>query len=320
MKHLLPSILLLMMLPVTYGQEQVAYNQYFVDYTLMNPALIGRYNCYTISLAHHHQWLGLPGAPNTQLLYAQGRIGPNHFKASNYHGLGAKLMKDRNGPGGTFAVSATYAYHILLARHQDIHLSLALAGFAEQHYLDQSGFDNYASDPAVSGGRESFIRPDADFAFLLYSPKYFLGGTAANLIPSAGSFSQPPATPKYTRTYFFLGGMRLDSPDDDLAFQPVIAFKWNDQLHQQLDINLKVLYAERVWGGLSYRRTMDELPGRSKALAAALGMVWEHLYINYGYEAGFNGLQWKSWGSHQLRLGWRICRAGKVMVPCPAYH
>ena len=301
------------------GQDLPVFNQYFTDYTLLNQALIGLHNCYSINISDQHQWFGISGAPNTQILYANGRFGWDNRNEKKYHGLGAILMRDQNGPYAQLGFSGIYSYHLLISESRKAYISFALTGILSQSSLDQTGFNNYTNDPAVTGERLRTWNPDATVAMAIYNPDFFAGITIANILPQISTLSEPVPADINPRHYFFIAGYRLYNYNRDITFEPALVLKLTENIQNQVDINLKVIFENIFWTGLSYRHNLDNFPGSMITLIPAAGITIRNFSINYAFGMGFNNLQSHSLGSHYFQLTWKLCKESRGEVPCPVF-
>lgn len=300
------------------GQELPLFNQYFSDYTLVNPALTAVNNCYSVNIADNHQWLGIENAPNTQALYANGRFNPKRQDIKNYHGIGAMIARDENGPFREFNISGTYSFHLLISESRKTHLSFALSALLYQSSLDESGFNNYTNDPLVTGERISVWYPDFVLAAAVYNPSYFAGITIADFLTTMSGVFEP-AENEISRTSFFLiAGYRFRKKHD-LVLEPSVVYKLNGTFQNQADFNIKAIYKKVMFAGISYRHNLDDFPGATVNLIPAVGVAIKNLNINYAFGIGFNNLQGQSMGSHFLHLSWKFCKEEKGAVPCPDF-
>ena len=301
------------------GQDIPVYNQYFSDYSLICPALTGKDNCYAIGLADQHQWLGIEGAPNTQAIYGTGQFGSSDKGATSYHGLGLLIARDANGPYSALRISGTYSFHVLISEAHKMHLAFALVPSFSQSVLNQGDFLNYNNDPAITGEHLTVWNPNAGISAALYNSNYFAGVSAMDLLPQLSYLSDPVATDRNSRQYFFIAGYRFHNRQNNLVFEPSAVFRFNELISKQVDLNLKVFYKEFFWSGISYRHNMDVIPGSTINILPVIGVFIKNLQLSYVFDFGFKSLQNRSLGSHYIYIGWRLCKESKGSVPCPVY-
>ncbi|MBN2213458.1 MAG: PorP/SprF family type IX secretion system membrane protein [Bacteroidales bacterium] len=300
------------------AQELPVFDLYLHDNTLLNPAFRGRENCRVISLADHHQWLGIKDAPNTQVLNAYGRFYLPHGSTDTWHGLGIRLCRDVNGAYQHMNLGGTYAFHVRLPGKGKTALSMGIEAMARQYILDQTGFGNIDYDPVIGGNRINAVSPAFNLGIALYHPGFYAGITVADLLPPLANVTS--AEPVYKgRHYFLTAGQKINSRSDVFIFEPSMVIKMNESLHKQIDIGINISYRQKFWFGLSYRHNLDRFPGRSLSLIPFAGYRHGNFQASYAFLSGFNPLTFQSYGSHELMLSWRLCRKEMHALPCPVY-
>ena len=301
------------------GQDIPVYNQYFSDYSLICSALTGKDNCYAIGLTDQHQWLGIEGAPNTQAVYGSGKFGSSDKGATSYHGLGLLIARDANGPYSVMRISGTYSFHVLISEARKMHLAFALIPSFSQSVLNQGDFLNYNNDPLITGEHLSVWNPNAEISAAVYNSYYFAGASVMDIFPQISYLSDPVEADRNSRQYFIIGGYRFHNRQNNMTFEPSAVFRFNEHTSKQLDLNLKVYSKEIFWSGISYRYSLDAIPGSTINILPTIGVFIKNLELSYTFDLGFKGLQNRSLGSHYIYLGWRLCKENRGSIPCPVY-
>ncbi len=301
------------------GQDIPVPNQYFSDYSLICPALIGKDNCNAIALADQHQWLGIEGAPNTQAIYGTGQFGSSDRNTTRYHGLGLLIARDANGPYSAMQISGTYSFHVLISEARKMHLSFALTPSFSQNSLNQGDFLNYNNDPTITGEHLTVWNPNTGISAAVYNSAYFAGAAVLDIFPQLSYLSEPVETDRNSRQYLFIAGYRFQNRQQNLTFEPSAVFRFKEVISKQVDLNLKVFYKELFWSGLSYRHNLDALPGSTINILPTVGVFIKNLQLSYAFDIGFKGLENRSMGSHYIYLGWNLCKESRGSVPCPVY-
>jgi len=153
-------------------------------------------------------------------------------------------------------------------------------------------------DDAVTYTKESAIIPDADFGALLYSNDYFVGLSIAQLFQweiSLGSYNWE--TNKMVRHYFINGGYNL-RVNDNMEIQPSLFLRSTEQSPTQFDINIKGMYKNMYWLGISYRN--------ANSVVALLGIKIDKYLLGYSYDCTFSNLINYSTGSHEIVIGYNF--------------
>lgn len=301
------------------AQELPVYDLYLHDINLINPAFRGHENCRTISMADHHQWLGIKDAPNTQVIIAYGRFYLSQGSTGTWHGLGATFYRDVNGAFQQLNLGGSYAFHIQLSGSGSTALSMGIEAFARQYILDESGFENTSFDPVITGTRINALSPAFNMGIAFYNQQFLAGITVADLLPSINHITAQEPVYK-ERHYFVTAGYKITGSSGIFEYEPFVVLKINESLYKQIDLNIRALYREKLWFGLSYRHNMDRLPGTALFLVPSAGYRSGNIKISYACRIGFSRLTFQSYLSHELMLSWGLCRNRKGALPCPAYE
>jgi type IX secretion system PorP/SprF family membrane protein len=301
------------------AQELPVYDLYIHDINLINPAFRGRENCQIISLADHHQWLGIKDAPNTQVITAYGRFYLSQGTTATWHGLGAQFYRDANGAYQQINLGISYAFHVRLPGSGNRALSMGIEALTRQYMLDETGFENISFDPVITGTRINAMSPAFNLGIAFYNQQFLTGITVADLLPSINHIAAQEPVYK-GRHYFVTAGYKIAGSSGIFEFEPYVVLKINESLYKQVDLNIKALYREKLWFGLSYRHNMDHLPGTALFLVPSAGYLSGNIQASYACRFGFNRLTFQSYLSHELMLSWRLCQKRMGALPCPAYE
>ena len=303
---------------VSWTQDLPVFNEYFLDYELLNPAFTGMQNCYAAGIIDHHQWLGVKEAPNTQIAFARGRFTLTGI--TRYHGLGLLLVRDQNGSYRNLNAALQYSYHLTLSEIRKIHLSLGLSASVNQELLDEGEFYNYNYDPVINGTRLSAWNPDLAVGIGVINQRFFGGISASHLLPALSYVSDPQPADYNSRLYILFAGMRIKPDNHTVEVEPSLAFILDEVFYSHLDLNTKIVIKSDYWLGISLRKYMEHEFQGTFAVFPSGGITIRNLEIAYSYYHDFSAFSRHSYGSHSLMLRWKHCRGSKGTVPCPAYN
>ncbi|MBL4652832.1 MAG: PorP/SprF family type IX secretion system membrane protein [Flavobacteriales bacterium] len=76
---------------------------------LYNPAVAGNKPYVDFRLQHKSQWLGIEGAPNTQILSIHSSVDKKNY------GLGGFIYNDKAGVLSNTGLNLSYSYHLKLS-------------------------------------------------------------------------------------------------------------------------------------------------------------------------------------------------------------
>ena len=314
MRKYLTIIVFFSLIPLSLWSQQVPlYNQYMFNGFLLNPALAGSEGYTTYSLTAREQWIGFENSPKTYALSYQTRLlrkrftisrnpdGTTKYKKgrSGRVGLGGYAFNDRNGLIDRTGLQFTYAYHIHMGTSR---LSFGLSGVAYQFRIDwnkageaQSIFRD-PGDPLMGSLNRVLYVPDANVGVHYTSEQFFTGVSITQLFESllkiGGNGSKAYANYRMKRHYFLTAGTLREIKRTDWEIEPSVLLKGTEDLFFQFDINLRMIYDKKYWGGISFRT--------NNALIGLLGLQVNRLYFGYAFDYAFNRINQHSFGSHEL--------------------
>lgn len=322
-------ILGLMLLPwLAQGQQLPMYSQYMNNPLVINPAVAGSENYTSLRFTSRQQWVGIAGAPSTQVLSLHSRIGQSNFYDnkgyvnketefddkgnivqkrglifSGKEAIGGVLYNDKNGPISKTGVQLMYAFHFPLNSMRDRFnkapmLSFGLAASFMQFTFDGSKVTLFdAGDPVITGAKESSFVPDVNIGAYLYTKEYYAGISAAQLIQPKISFEGSNSKDnKIVRHYFFTAGYKYETYQE-FILEPSIMVKATEYVPVQVDITGR-MYVKTLNFGLSYRTNND--------IVLHFGTKVGRYYLAYSFDYSFANIIQYSSGSHEIVLGYNF--------------
>ncbi|TBX69484.1 type IX secretion system membrane protein PorP/SprF [Flavobacterium silvisoli] len=315
----------------SYSQEGLpVYSDYLSDnYYLLHPSMAGAANCAKLRLTARQQWFGQQDAPALQTISMNGAVGERS-------GAGIIVFNDKNGYHSQTGLKLTYAHHIMFSRDNvDLNqLSFGMSAGFVQSNLDESTFytNDPTYDPNVFGSiqKASYFNVDigASYNFL----DFYLHFTVKNALASDRKLYSD-REPVNLRRAILSAGYTFGDPDA-ILWEPSVMFQLVTQTQEKtVDLNLKA-YKElefgKLWGGLSYRRSLDGaqyVEGNSVAdqklqyVTPILGVNFKNYMFAYTYSYLLGNVNFDKGGFHQITLGINLfCKPEKYHCNCPAIN
>jgi type IX secretion system PorP/SprF family membrane protein len=324
-------VLLFTVTQLSFSQEGLpVYSDYLSDnYYLLHPSMAGAANCTKVRLTARQQWFGQEDAPALQTLSMNGSLGERS-------GGGIIVFNDKNGYHSQTGMKLTYAHHIMFSRdYVDLNqLSFGMSVGFVQNNLDESTF--YANDPTfdpiVFGDiqRATYFNVDigASYNFL----DFYVHATVKNALASDRELYTDKEPVNLRR--FILNSGYTFGDSDKIVWEPSFMFQLVTLTQEKtLDLNLKA-YKEldfgRLWGGLSYRRSLDGaqyVRGNGVAdqklqyLTPIVGVNFKDFMVSYTYSHLIGDVKFDNGGFHQITLGINLfCKREKYHCNCPAIN
>ena len=308
------------------------YSDYLTDnYYLIHPSMAGVANCAKVRLTARQQWFGQDDAPNLQTLSINGRIGDTPSA------IGAIVYTDKNGYHSQTGAYFTYAHHLMFSRNEiDLNmLSFGLSAGIIQYKLDETAFLSEGFDPIIAGVEQSATNFNVDLGLSYQFIDFYAHATIKNLLKNDGiNFNEQGLSYNNLRTYLFSLGNVFSPYGSDWSYEPSVMFMYKDATEEaSFDLNAKV-YKQmdfgKVWGGLSYRRSLDGAEFNNGSgvnsqklqyFTPFLGVDYNSFVFAYTYSYQANSVVFNNGGFHQLTLGYNFnCRREKYDCNCPAIN
>ncbi|WP_181305562.1 type IX secretion system membrane protein PorP/SprF [Rufibacter sp. XAAS-G3-1] len=329
-KNIGAFLVLLLLTAPAWGQQRPQYSQYMINSYLLNPAITGIEDYTEVKIGTRQQWVGLEGAPKTYHVSAHtplnkqvasirnaGKgitstrtVNKNRFsRAYPHHGVGIQAISDRTGPLRRTNVNLTYAYHLPITR--TITVSMGASAGILRNSINPGEATFTSPDPAISSDYVNRNYFDLGLGTWIYSNSFFVGLSGAQLIKSNRDLnpSEENEGPNNVlqKHYIATAGYKFDV-GQEVTLIPSVLAKFTSPSPTTLDFNLRAIYADRVWAGVSYRN--------EDAFALMTGVNISHIMdVSYSYDYNTSPLNISNSGTHEVVLGLKLFNRGKVICP-----
>lgn len=277
-----------------FAQQDPLVSQYMFNGLLINPAYAGSRGFISTTLLHRSQWVGIEGAPRTQVFSVHG---PTRGKINNF---GLSVAHDFVGITGQTDVYGNYAYAIHLDKGNTLAFGLKggfsyyNADFTKLVYWDEG-------DQLYSAGRQSTLLPNAGAGAYFYNERFYAGISVPSLIsydPDELFAIRVDQIPHRRRVYFLTSGLALPV-SEDLVLKPSFLLRYTPEAPLQADLNFNVLFYNKLWLGASYR-TGDAVLGLLEL------QVNRKFRVGYAYDYTLSDLNRWSSGSHEIMISYEF--------------
>ncbi|MDR3185126.1 MAG: type IX secretion system membrane protein PorP/SprF [Prevotellaceae bacterium] len=293
------------------GQGYIDIGQKWLSRPLLNPAATGNTPFLEMDLFARRQWMGVEGAPSTQILFG-------HYAIPNLNsGIGATLTNEFIGFFHTLDIKFAYAYHLLL--NQDIAISFGLAGNATWMFRDDSKIELQSPLAGNIPPLKTTMRPNFDAGVELRNAWLRVGLSAIHLIDSPKEYSSTSfdnIQPAVERTFYAYTASRIEA-GTNLAISPSLLGSvshgfydgeagimfFHKRLRQAHSlVRLRTRYTDTydfLWTG-AFMRFSGTI-----ALMAGISLT-EQWRLGYAYEYTFRFRKIKYVSTHEVMLSWRM--------------
>lgn len=274
-----------------FGQQLPYYSLYTLNEVIINPAALSKEKSNKLILMLRDQWASFEGAPTTQSI---SYTNLNHHKYKK----GVSIMSDITGPISILNATISGAYSISL--QQDHRLSLGASATFIQYKIDNSQItleNDGVFDPTLFGGIEKATSNSIALGAYYLTPNYFLGLSMPNIVGGSLNIGNNINGNKLENHYYLNGGININLKDDNKII-PSCMIKKVGALPVQLDLNLKVVYNNFLWSGVSYRM--------QDAVVVLIGIDYAQSSFGYSYDITTSSIRMASAGTHGLFYSYKF--------------
>lgn len=301
------------------GQNDFFFNHYMFNPSYYNPAWVGVESEAFVTGHHRSQWLGYEssfdgsgGAPSSQLVSlvvpARGKIA----------GLGLSLSNDRvanlTNLQARFSVSTKKEF-----RFGNLFIGLMPSIFSQS--LDFSQFRPVEPEPGLSQGKESQIKFDLNAGLYFQSNRnYFIGFSAVNILEPTfdygGQLSGSNNLSNAISTNYIISGGTSIGISRDFVFKPTTLIR-TDFKSYTFELSGIAYYQEKMWGGLSFRRS------ESISLLMGYAFLENQLHFGYAFDYVIKDREAKQPTSHEIYIRYNLPNlvfGGRKAVKTPRFN
>lgn len=301
MKQLYVIITLLSCSLCLQAQQDVLYTQFMFNKLAYNPGYAGDFDSPELVAVYRNQWMGLEGAPNTQIISYNQRI------LNNRVGLGGNLSRTSIGISSSLTLDITYAYRVPFKRGI---LSFGLqpsVRLLRQNWADPRIRAIDQNDNSIPVEPGSKYLPNMGAGIYYHSHKRWYAGFAVpRLVGNNIDFSDFGVDiSREVQHINAMAGMEFKlSKDVSLTPQTLLRYAFNAPF--DADVNVSVLLRRKFYLGATYRVGGDT-NGAGESVDAMLGLqATDNLFMCLSYDIGFTRLRKFNNGSLEATVRWYI--------------
>lgn len=251
---------------VATAQQDEQFTQFMYNKTFYNPGHAGSNEAPCFTLISRNQWLGIEGAPKTQMLSF------NMPLFNQRVGAGANIVRQTIGITETLFAEAVYSYRIRIGRG---HLGMGLMGgvrFFKVNYSEAEAIQPTSIDNAIPADLQSKYLPNFGAGLYYSSQKFFIGASVPHILQNSIDFSDiDQNVSREVRHFYIMGGFLLDL-GDKVQIQPQTLLKYVKGAPFDADVNLNLIFSDRVTTGISYRLGGSKRTGIGESLSLVMGI------------------------------------------------
>lgn len=306
MKNRLKYILILLIASSCYfgsAQQDPQFTQYMYNTISVNPAYTGSRGHLSILGLFRTQWVGINGAPESQVLAIDGPTGKNV-------GLGLVIVNDALGPSNETYVDGNFSYTIRLNDERK-KLSFGLKAGARLLNVDFSKGDFESPDIAFQNNISNKFLPSIGAGIYYHTEKSYFGVSVPNFFEQQQFDGEELNIATERLHYFIIGGVIIDA-SQDVKLKPAFFVKWVPGAPIIADLSLNALIKETLTLGLAYR--WDD------SFSGLIGLqISPDLHLGYAYDFTTTDLRNFNSGTHEIFLRFEL-KSEKRRLKSPRFY
>lgn len=301
--------------------------QFSFNNLVFNPACAGINDHLMLALTHRHQWLGVEGAPVSQMLSAHTPLSNNRIA------IGGTLAHDKIGPTETYDFSTAYAYRFPVGNR--MHLSAGLqASVANWHGDWHEVLLEDGGDDVFQRSRSRWL-PNFGAGLFLYGDRFYAGFSSPRLVEHdlrrAAKGDDQIYSKSYRHYYTTVGASFPLDGDERIVLKPALLLKstgWFSSFRKdknfknigsptELDLDCSVFFNQTLRLGASWRTALE-----MKKSSASSANLWAMYYLLNGlrlgasYDLTLSRLRQAATNSVEIVLGYEFdVKVKKVSSP-----
>jgi type IX secretion system PorP/SprF family membrane protein len=274
------------------AQQDPMISQYMFNGLFLNPAYSGSHKYVTSTLLHRTQWVNFPGAPKTLLLAVDGLI-PS--KSENM-GLGLIVSHDQIGATQQTDIYANYAYQLKLKKGK---LAFGIKAGVTNYVFKSDNLTVWDANDQVFAAKKTAWLPKFGFGAYYFCEKWYAGISIPTLVAydAHHDFSFDVNKGSFLNRHYYLYGGYVFKLNEKFKLKPSTLIKYLPGAPLQADINLNLLYMDKLWIGASYR-SMDAVVFMIEYQTNA------RFRVGYAYDLTTTKIRNYSAGTHEIMIGY----------------
>lgn len=285
------------------AQQDSQYTQYMYNTVAVNPAYAGSRGVMSLFLMHRNQWVGLEGAPVTNVLSIHKPISNTNL------GYGISVVNDRIGISDNNTVSADLSYSIPISNAYQ--LSFGLKTSLNWLSVDYNRLTIREPNDNILREQNSIENQfSLNFGVGVYwhSSKNYIGISIPNFLETRRYDDDLRSTATDKMHIYVIGG-RVFTLNADWLLKPAILTKLVQGAPLQVDVSANFLFSQKLTLGVAYRL--------SAAVTGLVGFqISETWQIGYAYDTDTSQLSNYNSGSHEIFLRFELFRTyNKIVSP-----
>lgn len=306
---LIMTVLAILSFPFVLKAQQEPYNTMFAFNKLpINPGYTGGKDVLSIRAVYRHQWVSLPGNPQTTNFNVHSPLKMNRIA------LGLSVINDRLGATNMTHLNTSFAYRIPFKNDSKLSFGISAGMMIFNSKLTELDAIDIG-DPLLTQNLKG-VRPNLGAGIYYYGSKYYVGISIPNMVP-VGLFDKGDIVSGNMRlqqltSLLIMGGYTFEiGKKKNFWIQPQLLLKYmpNSKYELPLEVDANIMFTlyQRVGLGITYRTGIaDPFQNRESVDAMAVFYLPKDITIGYAYDQTISKVKTYNKGTHEVLLGYDV--------------
>jgi len=282
-------ILIVFSVKVSFSQKAPLQSQYMFNSVALNPAFTGNEGVFSIIGSFRSQWVGFPGAPQTEFLTAHAPL--KDLKSA----FGLQLYADKIGVEKNNGVFGSYSYKLKLNSSSNLVFGVA-GGLNFYNSYENKLISTDNNDNLINNNVINYISPDFSFGMHYFTKKLFINLSIPNFLSQNYENNNIRVVNDFNRyNLLFGGGYLIKFKNSKVELKPSFLLRYHYQNPLQFDINLMAKVHKNFSVGFSYRYI-------ESLLVLFKVRITDQLSFMYSFGTPLTTLNKATYGSHEISL------------------
>lgn len=300
MKHIIYLLFIyLMYTQGMHAQQDPQYTQYMYNTMSVNPGYAGSKGHLSVSALGRTQWVGIPGAPETQNISFHTPLGYSGL------GFGLNIVNDIIGPSEEIYLDANFSYTIQTSEEGQLAFGLRAGGRMLNIDWSKGNFQN--PDVVFNQNINNRFMPTLGAGLFYYQSNWYAGISVPNFLRTDHYDDRIESVAAERLHYFAIAGYVFNI-SEGLKFKPAVLSKIVSGAPWSVDVSANFLFNDVFTFGMAYR--WDD------AISSLIGIqISDQLHIGYAYDLTTSNYRNYNSGTHEVMLTFDVLRAPRVKSP-----
>ncbi|AOC97376.1 MULTISPECIES: type IX secretion system membrane protein PorP/SprF [Flavobacterium] len=283
------------------AQQDPEYTQYMYNTMAVNPAYAGSTGTIEAALLYRSQWVGMPGAPETQSFSVHSPLRNEKL------GVGLSVVNDKIGPSNELYLDGNFSYSIPLGYEQ--RLAFGVKAGTRMLNIDWSKGRYYDDDDVLLNQNiNNQMKLAVGAGVYYYTEKWYVGFSIPSFIQN-DYYDDVRESIDYDRMHYYLMGGYVFDLNPNLKFKPAFLVKAVSGAPITADISANFMIQEKFVIGGAYR-TDDSI-----AILAGF-QISPSFFLGYSFDYTVSELNKYNDGSHEFILRYQfVQKQSKIKSP-----